>query len=151
MRLIESLGFIKPTVYIETSVISYLTARLSNDVRVLASQSVTLEWWEAQRPNFELFISEFVVSEAGLGNPEAAQRRLTALEGIAELRSSPEVDALYPSAHPHLPPQALICQRCVFIERKGDLYVAGSKRAVADAVIGACAQRSGGDSMVPGE
>lgn len=84
----------KPTVYIETSVISYLTARRSNDVRALASQSVTLEWWESQRPNFELFISEFVLSEASLGHTEAAQRRLKALEGIAELRSSPEVDAL---------------------------------------------------------
>jgi hypothetical protein len=50
----------KPTVYIETLVISYLTARQSNDVRALASQSVTLEWWEAQRPNFELFISPAV-------------------------------------------------------------------------------------------
>jgi len=84
----------KPTVYIETSIISYLTARPSNDVRALANQSITLEWWDVQRPNFELFISEFVVSEASLGHPEAAQRRLSALGGIAELRSSPEVDTL---------------------------------------------------------
>lgn len=84
----------KPTVYIETSVISYLAARPSNDVRALASQSVTIEWWETQRSNFELFISEFVVSEAGLGHPDAAERRLAALAGIAELRSSPEADAL---------------------------------------------------------
>jgi predicted nucleic acid-binding protein len=84
----------KPSVYIETSIISYLTARPSNDVRALACQSVTFEWREAQRPNFELFISEFVVSEAGLGDPEAAKRRLKALDEIAELRSSPDVDVL---------------------------------------------------------
>lgn len=84
----------KPTVYIETSIISYLTARSSNDVRALANQSVTSEWWETQRLNFELFVSEFVVSEASLGHPEAARRRLAAVEGIAELRTSPEVDAL---------------------------------------------------------
>lgn len=84
----------KLTVHVETSIISYLTATPSNDVRALASQSMTLEWWEVRRLNFELFISEFVVSEAGLGHPDAAQRRLAALKGIPKLRSSAAVDAL---------------------------------------------------------
>ena len=64
----------KPRVYIETSVISYLTARPSNDFRAMSNQNVTLEWWELERPKFELVISEFVIAEASLGHPEAAQK-----------------------------------------------------------------------------
>jgi predicted nucleic acid-binding protein len=84
----------KPKVYVETSVISYLTARASNDVRALAAQNITLEWWESQRPHFELFVSEFVVAEAAMGNEYAAQKRLAVIEGIAQLTSSADVDTL---------------------------------------------------------
>jgi hypothetical protein len=42
-------GILKAKVYIETSVISYLTARPSNDIRAMANQNVTIEWWETQR------------------------------------------------------------------------------------------------------
>ena len=65
----------KPTIYLETSVVSYLTARPSNDVRVAAGQSITARWWDHRRGDFTLFISEFVVAEASRGHPEAAQRR----------------------------------------------------------------------------
>ena len=84
----------KPRVYIETSVISYLTARPSNDFRAMSNQNVTLEWWELERPKFELVISEFVIAEASLGHPEAAQRRLAALAGLVELRATQAVKAL---------------------------------------------------------
>ena len=40
----------KAKVYVETSVVSYLTARPSNDLRAAANQSVTLDWWETERP-----------------------------------------------------------------------------------------------------
>ena len=56
----------KPKVYIETSIPSYLTARLSNDLRVAANQNTTTEWWETRRPSFELFISEFVAAVNGV-------------------------------------------------------------------------------------
>lgn len=75
----------KPKVYIETSIPSYLTARPSNDIRSMANQNATLEWWENYRFGFDLFISEFVIAEAGLGNPEAAQRRLSAIADLPEL------------------------------------------------------------------
>ena len=84
----------KPKVYIETSVISYLTAKPSNDFRAMANQNVTLEWWELERPKFELVISEFVITEASLGHPEAAQRRLTALVGLTELQATQQVKNL---------------------------------------------------------
>ncbi|MFH0939626.1 MAG: type II toxin-antitoxin system VapC family toxin [Planctomycetota bacterium] len=75
----------KPKVYIETSIISYLIARPSNDIRVVANQNVTIEWWETRRLGFELFISEFVIAEASLGNPEAAKKRLEVMAEISEL------------------------------------------------------------------
>lgn len=99
---------LKSKVYIETSVISYLTARPSNDLRAMANQSATVEWWETQRPQFDLVISEFVIAEASLGHPEAAQRRLTALEGIMELQATEEVRTLGKALVQRgaLPPQA---------------------------------------------
>ncbi len=55
-----------PRVYIETSIVSYLTARQSTDVRVKANQGITTEWWTTRRPHFDLFVSEFVIAEASL-------------------------------------------------------------------------------------
>jgi hypothetical protein len=85
---------LKAKVYIETSVISYLTARPSNDIRAAANQNVTIEWWEAERPKFDLLISEFVIAEASLGHPEAAQRRLAVIAEILTLKATEEVRSL---------------------------------------------------------
>lgn len=75
-------GSAKATVYIETSIVSYLTARPSSDLLVAAHQHLTAAWWDHQRPHYELFSSQVVLAEAGAGDPEAAQRRLTALEPL---------------------------------------------------------------------
>jgi hypothetical protein len=85
---------VKPKVYIETSVVSYLTARPTNDLRAMANQAATVEWWETQRSKYDLVISEFVLAEASLGHPEAAERRLAALMGLMELQATEEVRAL---------------------------------------------------------
>jgi len=84
----------RPKVYIETSIPSYLTARPSNDLRAMANQNTTIEWWESCRPKFEIYISEFVVAEASQGHPEAATRRLTAIEKIPELDVTEKVRQL---------------------------------------------------------
>lgn len=81
----------KSRVYIETSVVSYLTARHSNDITATSNKNITLDWWENQRPKFELVVSEFVLTEAALGHPEVAARRMAALEGILELQTIPDV------------------------------------------------------------
>jgi predicted nucleic acid-binding protein len=85
---------LKPKVYIETSVIGYLTARQNNDLRAMANQSATLDWWETQKDKFDLVISEFVIAEASLGNVDAAKRRLSVLEGIMELQVTEQVREL---------------------------------------------------------
>lgn len=74
----------KRKVYIETSVISYLTARPSKTIVGAAHQQITLSWWE-QRFAFELFVSQSVWQECAAGNPDAARNRLAALEGMAVL------------------------------------------------------------------
>ena len=68
-----------PRVYVETSVISYLTARPSRDLVMAAHQEVTREWWQNQRAAFELFFSEAVRSEAAMGDTQAAAQRLAVL------------------------------------------------------------------------
>lgn len=70
------------TVYIETSIISYLTARPSRDLVVAANQESTRDWWDGHRNNFALYISPLVLDEAGQGDAEAAGRRLKALEAF---------------------------------------------------------------------
>ena len=72
----------KKTVYIETSIVSYLTARPTSDLLAAAWQKTTVDWWETQRNRFNLYTSDVTIEEAGKGNPEAAERRLEALSGI---------------------------------------------------------------------
>ena len=69
-------------VYLETSVISYYTARPSRDIVTAARQTLTQEWWEDAREKFDLYVSVLVVEEAKAGGAEAAQRRLAAISGL---------------------------------------------------------------------
>ena len=80
----------KPKVYIETTVISYLAAWPSRDVIVAAHQQITDEWWRTKRQFFDLFASQLVLREAQAGNEEMAQRRLRALEEVALLEITDE-------------------------------------------------------------
>lgn len=79
------------SVYIETSIISYLTARPSNNLLAAAWQRVTIDWWDTQRNRFDLFASEIVVEEAGKGDNIAAARRLKVLDEISLLSVTDEV------------------------------------------------------------
>lgn len=79
-----------PRVYIETTFVSYLTARPSRDVVMAGHQVITREWWEQSRANFELCTSELVLHEAGGGDPVAAAERLDVLKDIQLLGTRPE-------------------------------------------------------------
>lgn len=74
----------KRKIYVETSVISYLTARPSKTIIGAAHQQITLAWWEL-RSDYELLVSQSVWQECAAGDPAAAQKRLAALEGIPVL------------------------------------------------------------------
>jgi hypothetical protein len=63
----------QPTVYIETTIVSYLTARPSRDLIMAAHQQITQEWWARRGADFELFVSQFVIQEASMGDAGMAQ------------------------------------------------------------------------------
>ncbi len=81
-------------VYIETTFVSYLTARPSRDVVFAGHQQITREWWDTRRANFELCASQLVVDEAAAGDPRAAQERLEILKDMTLLETTLEALAV---------------------------------------------------------
>ena len=84
----------KPRIYLETTIVSYLTAWPSRDLVTAAHQQITWEWWESRRAEFELYISQIVVQESSAGDGNAAERRLEALEDIPLLDITEDVTVL---------------------------------------------------------
>ena len=84
----------KPKVYVETTVVSYLVARPSNDITVSDRQQATRQLWEEYSDAFEFVTSEIVLGEAERGDSREVQRRTTLLDGLRELRLSPEAATL---------------------------------------------------------
>ena len=84
----------KPRLYIETTIPSYLVARTSRHLRLAADQESTRAWWEKHRQKYDLFISEVVLEEAVDGDADFATKRLALLEGLPRLRVTPEAGAL---------------------------------------------------------
>jgi len=82
------------SVYIETTIPSYLTAWRSPELSMAAKQQTTREWWDERREIFDLFISDAVLLEAAGGDPDAAKRRLEVLDGIPILSPKSEADEL---------------------------------------------------------
>jgi predicted nucleic acid-binding protein len=83
----------KPSVYLETSVISYLTARPTRDLVRTAHQQITREWW-AKRDAFDLYVSQYVLDEAAAGDAGAAALRLEALRDVPLLELTEDVTTL---------------------------------------------------------
>ena len=75
------------SVYIETPIVSYLAARPSRDLIVAAHQQITYDWWQS-RNQYELIVSELVITEASRGNTTASALRMTILEGMKRLALS---------------------------------------------------------------
>lgn len=82
-----------PSVYLETSVISYLTARQSREIVIAAHQQLTRRWWR-RRSSYRLFVSQVVRDEAAVGDQSARLRRLRALRGIPTLAITGEATQL---------------------------------------------------------
>jgi hypothetical protein len=82
------------TVYIETTIPSYLAAHPSSDVIIAKHQRLTHEWWNCERARYLIYSSIFVRKESSGGDPGAAARRLAFLGGIPELVTLPETKPL---------------------------------------------------------
>ncbi|MFO7907302.1 MAG: hypothetical protein R6U98_31930 [Pirellulaceae bacterium] len=79
----------KPSVYLETTIPSYLTAWRSPELSMAAKQQTTRQWWDERRKQFDLFISDAVLLEASSGDSDTAKRRLEVLHGIPLLTPKP--------------------------------------------------------------
>jgi hypothetical protein len=79
------------TVYIETSIVSYLRRRPSTQVVTAARQLLTHQWWNSERQHYDLVISQFVIDEAAEGDPTLAAERLESLDGIPLLPPAREI------------------------------------------------------------
>lgn len=82
------------TVYIETTIVSYLVARPSRDLIVAGHQQLTREWWDHRRVKFACFISDVVLDEAQAGDEAQAALRRQALHGFPRLAATPEAERL---------------------------------------------------------
>ena len=81
-------------IYIATTIPSYLTARPSRDIVQAARQQLTREWWDVERRNYDLCISQIVLDKAAAGDAEAAQRRMAVIDTLPLLDLTFEVDGL---------------------------------------------------------
>jgi hypothetical protein len=75
-------------VYIETTVVSYLTARPNRDVVIAGHQQITHEWWDTRRESYELCVSQLVLGEAAAGDAQAAEERLAVLHPMTVLETT---------------------------------------------------------------
>ena len=75
----------KPRVYLETTIPSYLVARPSRDAIMRGQQIATQEWWEHRRVNYDLFVSEFVDFEAARGDAVMSAARIAVIAPIPRL------------------------------------------------------------------
>ncbi|MCY7320554.1 MAG: type II toxin-antitoxin system VapC family toxin [Phormidesmis sp. CAN_BIN36] len=96
------------TVYIETSILGYLTARSTRNLILAANVEVTKEWWDSRRNAFILYISQVVLDEVARGDSEIAAQRLEILDGmpLVELNQSVRSLAAEFLTRSNLPPKA---------------------------------------------
>ena len=84
----------KPKLYLETTIPSYLVSWPSRDLVIAGHQQITKEWWDKRRNVFAMYVSQFVVDEAKAGDPVAARDRMKAIHGLPLLDITPEVGVL---------------------------------------------------------
>ena len=84
----------KPSVYIETTIVSYLTAKPSRDLVLAAHQQITTEWWTDVRPQVNCYVSAFLIDEASRGNAVYAQKRLDEIVDFTVLEVNEEIEDL---------------------------------------------------------
>ena len=83
-----------PSVYIETSVIGYLTSWPRPDSTIAGHQNTTKQWWSTAAERFDLFVSQLVVRECSGGDTAAVNDRLDCIAALPVLPITPEAEAL---------------------------------------------------------
>jgi len=98
------------TVYIETSIVSFLQENPSAPPDSVERQLITRKWWNLQRHRYELVSSQYVLDEANMGSAALASERLRHLAGVPLLPLSDRIDELAAEivARAILPPDAIV-------------------------------------------
>jgi hypothetical protein len=82
------------TLYLENTIVSYLTAKPSGDVRVRVHQETTRRWWRTRRKEFQIFVSPLVLEEAAAGDQIAARRRTRLLRRLPQVAITDSVSRI---------------------------------------------------------
>lgn len=98
------------TVYIETGILGYLTARSTKNLILAANMEITKDWWESRRSAFTLYTSEAVLEEAARGDGAIAAQRLEILRDFPLLALNKDVQGLAAQllSRSNLPPKARV-------------------------------------------
>jgi len=80
----------KPKLYLETTIPSYLVAWPSRDLVVAGHQQITQEWWTKRKGDFQIHISQFVLDEVAERDETAAKQRLATLAEFPLLAVTPQ-------------------------------------------------------------
>ncbi|MBM4030733.1 MAG: type II toxin-antitoxin system VapC family toxin [Planctomycetes bacterium] len=83
-----------PSLYLETTVVSYHTSRPSRDGTIRKHQEITHEWWEKELAHYRVFVSARVILEARQGDSDEAESRLLAVSEIDLLVERAEIPSL---------------------------------------------------------
>ena len=81
-------------VYIETTIPSYITTDLSNDIIILGHQIITIEWWKTNKNYFDLYLSEIVIDEISKGDNKQAEKRIELIKDLKVLDFNKELEEL---------------------------------------------------------
>jgi predicted nucleic acid-binding protein len=84
----------KPSLYLETTILSYLAARTSSNLIIAGRQAVTQDFWDGERHKHDLYVSFFVYEECRKGDLNVAKKRLELLKNIEVLENTPAVEPL---------------------------------------------------------
>ena len=81
-----------PSIFIETSIVSYLRSEPNFHMVTATRQLVTRKWWDSERKSYDLYTSQLVIAEARRGSPDLAAERLGALSDIPLLDIPDDVE-----------------------------------------------------------
>jgi predicted nucleic acid-binding protein len=96
------------SLYLDTSIIGYLTIRPSTNLITASNSVITQNWWDTRRENFTLYISEVVLEELARGDQEIATKRLDLISELPLLALNEAVEELAQQflTKSNLPPKA---------------------------------------------
>lgn len=84
----------KKRIYVETTVVSYLTSRPSRNRMIAGHQEATRKLWPALADTYDTYVSALVYQEARRGDLEQSTKRLAAIESFPMLDIDDEARSL---------------------------------------------------------